>query len=125
MHFRIALQSHLNRAIAKIPFCSFRLLALICVPVAYEVVLQAATSSPAFSVAQSSEAKTAQEITVLELNRPIQRELSGGQKHSYQIAISVEQYVKIEIKPQNIDIGASLQGPNGKIITRIGHPYGV
>jgi CHAT domain-containing protein/Tfp pilus assembly protein PilF len=63
---------------------------------------------------QSIAAQNTQEITTLELGKPIERELSGGQKHSYEIALTKGQYIRVEIRPQGTDIGVSLQMPDRK-----------
>lgn len=57
------------------------------------------------------------DITTIELNKPIERELSGLQRDSYQITLSANQYVKILIEQRGIDIGARLYGTDGKQLT--------
>jgi CHAT domain-containing protein/Flp pilus assembly protein TadD len=42
--------------------------------------------------------------TVLELNKPIQREIKGGNTHSYQIALSQGQFAEIELEQLGVDI---------------------
>src|SRR5262249_432590 len=41
-----------------------------------------------------------QEVVALERDRPVERELAGGQKHTYQITLTEGQYVKVEVRSQ-------------------------
>lgn len=109
MYFRMALQPNFKSLMPK-SFCG-------------GLVLLTALSLLVSAHRTLSAPRTMQEIIVLEAGKPIERELSGGQKHSYQIAISEGQFVRLEIRRQGISIGALLQGPDGKTISRVGHPY--
>jgi len=64
-----------------------------------------------------------QDPVVLEPGKPIERELSAGQRHSYRIALSEGQYVELEIRQQGIEVGVSLKLPNGKTLP-IYSPFG-
>src|SRR5689334_7543389 len=55
-----------------------------------------------------------QAVTTLEPGKPIERELAGGQRHSYQIQLSEGQYLKIEVREQGISLGVATQLPNGE-----------
>lgn len=52
----------------------------------------------------------------LELNKPIEREMSGKPRHNYKIALAANQYVKIILDQRGIDIGARIYGPDNKQI---------
>jgi CHAT domain-containing protein/Tfp pilus assembly protein PilF len=65
---------------------------------------------------RSTEAQNTQDVTTLEPGKRIERELSGGQKHNYEIALTKGQYIRVDIKPQGIDVGVSLQTPGRKEI---------
>ena len=67
---------------------------------------------------QASEEKQ-EEIIALELGKPIERELTGGQRHKYQIALSEGQYMKVEITEEGISIGATLELADGTVT----HPW--
>lgn len=69
-----------------------------------------------FLIFQSIYGQTPPQITTLELNKPLERELSGIQKHSYQITLTSNQYTKILIEQHGIDIEAQLFAPDGKSI---------
>ena len=55
------------------------------------------------------------EIKTLELGQSFEREIAGGQKHSYEILLSEGQYMRVEIKPQGVNLGVTLQLPDGEI----------
>jgi CHAT domain-containing protein/Tfp pilus assembly protein PilF len=57
------------------------------------------------------------QVQRLEQNKPIERELAGGQSHSYQFSLDAGQYVKLVIEQRGIDVMAQLSGPDGKLIT--------
>jgi hypothetical protein len=58
-------------------------------------------------------ARSAQESDSLEPGKPIERELSGGQSHSYKITIVSGQYLKIAVEQRGIDVGVALSTPDG------------
>jgi CHAT domain-containing protein/Tfp pilus assembly protein PilF len=53
----------------------------------------------------------------LEPGKPIERELAGGQSHSYQMTLAAGQYVKLVIDQRGIDLVVKLFGLDGKVIT--------
>ena len=63
------------------------------------------------------DAQTTPDFIILEKDKPIEHEISGDQKHTYQIKLSANQYVKVIIEQRGIDVIARLQSAEGKIIT--------
>lgn len=57
-----------------------------------------------------------QQLMTLELGKPIERELRGGEKQNYPISLSEGQYLKLEVRSKGIDVGLDLQMPDGKIV---------
>src|ERR1700730_2247216 len=57
---------------------------------------------------QHAGARIAPEVTTLKLGTPIDRELTGGQKHSYQLSLAQGQYGSVTIDQMGIDIVAHL-----------------
>ena len=45
-----------------------------------------------------------QEVATLEPGKPIERELAGGQKHIYQLALSQGQYANVTVEQRGVDI---------------------
>jgi CHAT domain-containing protein/Flp pilus assembly protein TadD len=56
------------------------------------------------------------DVRALEPGKPIRRELAGGQEHSYQIRLNADQFLKVIIEQQGIDVVAQVSGPDGKQI---------
>jgi len=63
-----------------------------------------------------TEAQSFQESSSLELNKPIERELSGGKSHFYKITMSSGQFLHIEVRQLGIDVVVILYAPDGKKI---------
>ena len=59
-------------------------------------------------------APSAQESISLEPGKPIERELSGGQSHSYKITMISSQYLHIVVEQRGIDVAVALFTPDGK-----------
>ncbi len=55
-----------------------------------------------------------QEGTTLELGKPGEREIAGGQSHNYRINLAAGQYVKTKIEQRGIDVVLRISGPDGK-----------
>jgi Tetratricopeptide repeat len=61
-----------------------------------------------------SSAQENQQRQQLEPSKPIERELAGGQSHSYQMTLAAGQYVRLVIGQRGIDVVVKLFGPDGK-----------
>ena len=59
------------------------------------------------------------ETRPLELGKPVERELSGGQSHSYQITLTEGQYLRAVVEQRGVDVVARLLGPDGKQILQV------
>src|SRR5215510_12871686 len=69
------------------------------------------------SASERSAAQSAQESDSLELGKPIQREISGGQTHSYKITMISGQYLHVVVAQRGIDVVVELFAPDGKKIS--------
>ena len=69
-----------------------------------------------FPVSQSIDAQTTPEVTALESDKPLEREIAGGQKHIYQINFTENQYAKLLVEQRGIDVSARAFGADGKLI---------
>lgn len=56
------------------------------------------------------------DIRTLKLGEPIERELAGGQSHTYQVTLSKDQYLNTVVEQRGIDVVVTLFGPDGKQI---------
>ncbi len=60
--------------------------------------------------------KPAQEVRVLELGKPIERQLAGGEVHVYQIKTKKGHYLHVIFDQRGIDVVVTAFGPDGKQI---------
>ena len=73
-------------------------------------------SSSEVELYRRSAIQTIQEITELELGKPIDRDLAGGQEHTYQIKLAEGQHANVLVDQRGIDIVVRAQTPTGKLI---------
>ncbi|MFN7927664.1 MAG: CHAT domain-containing protein [Blastocatellia bacterium] len=66
----------------------------------------------------------AQEITTLELDKPVQRELQGGQSHSYQVNMGAQQFLNLVVEQRGIEVEVVLLGLDGKPRLTVNTPVG-
>ncbi|MEW6736719.1 MAG: tetratricopeptide repeat protein [Acidobacteriota bacterium] len=64
------------------------------------------------------------EPVVLEQGNPIERELTGGEAHSYEIKLTAGQFLYVVVEQKGIDVVAVLCGPNGKQLMEVDSPNG-
>src|SRR6266545_2256065 len=62
-------------------------------------------------------APSAQESISLEPRKPVERELSGGQSHSYKVTMGSGQYLHVVVAQRGIDVAVALVAPDGKKIS--------
>jgi hypothetical protein len=65
-----------------------------------------------------------QGIQLLEPKTPIQREMAGGETHSYQIILDKDQYLHAVVDQRGVDVAVTLFGPGGEQILVIDSPNG-
>jgi CHAT domain-containing protein/predicted negative regulator of RcsB-dependent stress response len=85
--------------------------------------LNLARSSPQ-QAQQNTSAPSSQQVTVLELGKPIERELAGGQSHSYQLTLAAGQLLYAVVEQRGIDVVVILFGPDGKKWAEVDSPNG-
>src|SRR5262249_6361980 len=56
----------------------------------------------------------ARQAELLVLNKPIDREIAGGQTQTFRVDLSANQYVKILLEQRGIDVTIRLLGTDGK-----------
>src|SRR5262245_34746798 len=62
----------------------------------------------------SDTAKNEQDVRALEPSKSIERELTGGQSHVYQITLTQGQFLNVTVEQRGIDVVVKLLGPDGK-----------
>lgn len=63
---------------------------------------------------QNAGAQKAQDVVVLEPGKPIEREMAGGQSHTYRITLAKGQYLNVVLDQRGIDVVVQLLAPDGK-----------
>ena len=101
--------------------CLFLLFIPICIQYADCLNAQAASGRPSLAEPppqqQSNETQNTQEVFTLKRGQSIESELSGAQKHIYQIDLMEGEYASIEIDTRGISAAINLLDPTGEVIT--------
>jgi CHAT domain-containing protein/Tfp pilus assembly protein PilF len=63
---------------------------------------------------QNSGPRGEAEVTTLKPGTPVERQLAGGQTHSFQIGLAAGQYARVKVEQRGIDVVLHLTGPDGK-----------
>jgi CHAT domain-containing protein/Tfp pilus assembly protein PilF len=71
------------------------------------------------STKQLSGTSDEKDVRALEPGKPIERELTDGQQHTYQIELKADQFLKAAVKQQGVDIVVQVLGPNGRQIAEV------
>lgn len=73
---------------------------------------------------QSDAAQNNQDVRTLEPDKPIERELAGGQSHAYQVMLAAGQFLRVVVEQRGINVVVKLSGPDGKQIIEVDSPNG-
>jgi len=65
---------------------------------------------------QASSTQNAEDVTTLELGKPLEREIAGSQKHSYQIALARGAYAGAIVEQRGVDVVVKSFGIDGKLL---------
>src|SRR5262245_39143915 len=109
---------------------SSRRITLACLIVCLFVTLgleRAAASRTQSSQQQGGATKAAGEekdVRSLEMGKPIERELAGGQSHLYQIMLAAGQYLSVVVDQRGVDVVAALLGPDSNKLIEVDSPNG-
>ena len=69
-------------------------------------------------------AQSDKDIQLIEPNKPVERELGGGQSHSYRLVLTPGQYLRVTVDQRGIDVVVTLFGPDGKQLVEVDSPNG-
>src|SRR5262245_36059475 len=86
-------------------------------------IVHSAGASDNLNIEQAGQA-TQQEAIPLELGKPIERELAGGQSHAYRITLAAGQYLNVVVEQRGIDVVVTLLGPDCKKLIEVDSPNG-
>src|SRR5215813_12040189 len=59
------------------------------------------------------------DVRALEAGKPIKGELAGGGRHAYRISLGADQFLKVVVEQQGIDVVVQVSGPDGKQILEL------
>ncbi len=88
-----------------------------CAPVHAGPIRQSAQGTAQGASQDPDGAGNEKDVHMLEPGRSIKRELAVGQEHTYQIKLSVDQFLKLTVEQQGIDVIVQVMAPDGKQIT--------
>ncbi|MCI0352562.1 MAG: CHAT domain-containing protein [Acidobacteriales bacterium] len=63
------------------------------------------------------------EISPLEPGRPVERELDGGQTHSYRVSLNAGQYLRVRVDQKGVDVAMTLFSPDEARLAEIILPH--
>src|SRR5262249_50095313 len=119
--FRLA--RHLSSQSVKKQPVVFTGLLLLCV-----LLITAPSNHWPYAIAKANSANKiatqSGEAKPLTLGVPIERELAGGETHSYQIAILAGHFVQVVVEQKGIDVVVKVFGPDGKQLLQVDSPNG-
>jgi len=72
------------------------------------------STEPTAVPSTQSAAPAKSEATFLQLGKPIEREMRGGEKHSYKVHTEAGQFVHVIALQKGIDVAVTLLDPSGK-----------
>jgi CHAT domain-containing protein len=84
----------------------------------------AGVESPSRSGSSACVPATDAEVRQLDAGTMLERELGGGQNHSYRINVSPGQFLRVIVDQRGIDIVATICAPDGKQIAKVDRPNG-
>jgi CHAT domain-containing protein/tetratricopeptide (TPR) repeat protein len=70
-----------------------------------------------FSLCLSVSAQVAPEAQTLVPGQWVEREIAGGESHSYQISLAAGQFMRVVVEQRGIDVKLALAAPDGKQLT--------
>jgi CHAT domain-containing protein/tetratricopeptide (TPR) repeat protein len=68
---------------------------------------------------QGAGAQSTQEMGVLEPGKPVERELAGGQSHSYKVPLIEGQFMQVAVKWRGVQTLATLSSPDGRRLAQV------
>src|SRR5262249_38781591 len=65
---------------------------------------------------QASATQNAEDVTTLDLGKPLERDIAGSQKHSYQIALVQGEYAGVVVEQRGVDVVVKSFDIDGKLL---------
>ncbi len=96
-------------------YLSFRLICGVLLSTLFAVVI----------LAQPNIDPTAQRASILEQDKPIERELKADEIHTYALTPKAGQFVSVVVQPRTVDVVVLLFAPDGQRLAEVGSPNGL
>src|SRR5262249_33706540 len=76
------------------------------------------TALPVLLILMTGTPIAIQDVRELVPGTPIEREMSGGETHSYRVTLASGRYLSVIVEQQGIELSVLILGPDGGQITR-------
>src|SRR5205823_8383348 len=70
-------------------------------------------------LAAESRPASNQDVPLLVLDQPIERELARGETHAYRVTLAAGQYLRVMVEQRGVDLSLTLFGPDGRPLTEV------
>src|SRR5262245_48427619 len=77
-----------------------------------------------FAVTANTQKAESADGPELKLQEKIERELKGGEAHSYRITLVTGQYMRVVVEQKGINVVVTLFAPNGQKLSEVDSPNG-
>src|SRR5215213_3783890 len=96
---------------------------LLCLFILFSLSLSArpASSAPAFSLALITQTETPQ---LLEPGTPIEKDLAGGQAHTFRVPVESGRFLRVIVEQQGIDVRLEIIAPDDQALAEMDGPFG-
>jgi CHAT domain-containing protein/Flp pilus assembly protein TadD len=74
--------------------------------------------------ARSNSGTNQSEVRRLEVGKPIERELKGGEEHAYEVTLVAGQYLDAVVEQKGVDVVVVVIAPDGKSLMEVDSPNG-
>ena len=122
------LRMRLNPILSLIVCASFSFLipaAVASTPARVAIVNATAAPGSMKGLSSKNHERSNDDVNTLVLGKAIGRDIQGGAIHSYLIALSPGQYIRLVVAPRGIDVGIKLLDPRGRtLVMSVNRRYG-
>lgn len=102
----------LDRVVRRSPRLTLRSFLLLSV----SFLIQVAPAAGVQGQRGNEDKRNTSEVATLELGKPIEHEIRGGERQAYTISLAAGQYFKVVVKTTNINLGVELRLPDGELV---------
>ncbi|MGH9880896.1 MAG: tetratricopeptide repeat protein, partial [Pyrinomonadaceae bacterium] len=85
---------------------------------------QSSAQIPTPSPDVAAKANQANDVVTLAADKTVEREIKGGEKHTYQIALAANQFFDVLVEQRGVDVVVRLIGQQGEMLREVDSPNG-